>query len=358
MNNKRKANTIQGVAPITFQTSEDPRSDNYELQYLFNSNKFNLVTGAGTNSVDGVGNITVLQDGIPLPGTIPLSLVTDQTNAYLYSYITPESDINLTLGLSYDDIERESLQRNTEEVNPKLGVTWDVSQVLRLRLAAFEAVKRDLVASQTLEPTQVAGFVQFYDDPNDSKSTTYGFGIDGRPSRQTFAGIEMQQRDLDIPEIIATDLSTTFKSREETLYLFYLDWLLTRQLALSLQYSLEEIKTDFDDPTMLETATVPLTLKYSHPSGFISSAKITHVDQEGRYEDPVSVTYAGNFTLADLLIGYRLPRRYGFLSLQVNNIFDEAFTYQDYSVFRNDEFNFSPKFIPERNIYARITFNF
>jgi len=356
VNNQRQANTTQGAAPFTFQTSEDPRSDNYELQYLLNSNTYNLVAGAGTNSVEGTATTTILQNGIPLPGSISSSLESEQYNAYIYNNISLNSDINLLLGLSYDDIERESPKRTTEEVNPKLGLTWDVSQALRLRLAAFEAVKRNLVANQTIEPTEIAGFIQFYDDINDSKSTVYGLGIDGHPSSRIYTGIELQQRDLDIPE--TTDSVTTFNSQEESRYKLYLNWLLTRQLALSLQYIFEEIENDFVDPTKLETATVPLTLKYAHSSGFFASAKFTHVDQEAQYEDPVFVNYADNFNLADLLLGYRLPRRYGFLSLQVNNIFDESFTYQDYSVFRNDIFNFSPQFIPERNIYARITLNF
>jgi hypothetical protein len=218
-------------------------------------------------------------------------------------------------------------------------------------------VKRNLVANQTLEPTEIAGFIQFYDDVNDSKSTVYGVGIDGRPSSQVYTGISLQQRDLDIPET-TTGSTITFNSQEESRYQFYLNWLLNRQLALSLLYTFEEIKNDFVDPVNLETSTVPLTLKYSHSSGFFASAKFTHVDQEGQYEIPVPSKYADNFNLTDVLLGYRLPRRHGFLSLQVNNIFDEKFAYQDDSVFSNDFFNQSPQYIPERNIYARITLNF
>ncbi len=355
INNQREANLDQGVAPTTSNIVSNPESDNYELQYLHRRYAYNLIAGAGTNSVEGTRDFTVLINGVPL-FTTTSSLESEQYNAYLYSNITLNKDINLLLGLSYDDIERESPKRTTEEVNPKLGLTWDVSQALRLRLAAFETVKRNLVANQTLEPTEVAGFVQFYDDINDSKSTVYGLGIDGRPSNQVFTGIELQQRDLDIPE--TTDSVTTFNRQEESRHKFYLNWLLTRQLALSLQYIFEEIKNDFVDPINLETTTVPLTLKYAHSSGFFASAKFTHVDQEALYKDPVFVNYANNFNLTDLLFGYRLPRRHGFLSLQVNNVFDEKFTFQDNSVFRNDFFNHSPQFIPERNIYARITLNF
>jgi hypothetical protein len=35
-----------------------------------------------------------------------------------------------------------------------------------LRAAAFRVLKRTLITDQTLEPTQVAGFNQFFDDAN------------------------------------------------------------------------------------------------------------------------------------------------------------------------------------------------
>ena len=357
INNQRKENTSQGSAPLVIQTSADPKSDNYELQYIFNTNKYNLIAGAGTNSVDGIITFSPSFGGIPLPGD-DSTLESEQYNAYLYNNITFDNKINLLLGVSYDDIERVSTNSTTDEVNPKLGLTWDVNPALRLRLAAFETVKRNLVANQTLEPTEIAGFIQFYDDVNDSKSTVYGLGIDGRLSSQVYTGISLQQRDLDIPETETTGSTITFNSQEESRYQLYLNWLLNRQLALSLLYTFEEIKNDFVDPINLETSTVPLTLKYSHSSGFFASAKFTHIDQEGQYENPVPVKYADNFNLTDMLLGYRLPRRHGFLSLQVNNIFNEKFAFQDDSVFRNDFFNHSPQYIPERNIYARITLNF
>ena len=40
---------------------------------------------------------------------------------------------------------------------------------LRLRFAWFETVKPALIANQTLEPTQVAGFNQLFDDTNGTR---------------------------------------------------------------------------------------------------------------------------------------------------------------------------------------------
>jgi hypothetical protein len=60
----------------------------------------------------------------------------------------------------------------------------------------------------------------------------------------------------------------------------------------------------------------------------------------------------------DIGIGYRFPKRLGIASLQVNNLFDEGFRFQDDS-FRefSDEPTVGP-YIPERTILGRVTLNF
>lgn len=58
------------------------------------------------------------------------------------------------------------------------------------------------------------------------------------------------------------------------------------------------------------------------------------------------------------IIGYRLPQRFGVLSIEASNLFNTGFKYQDDS-FR--EFRTDPvvsRFTPERAIIARATFNF
>ena len=56
------------------------------------------------------------------------------------------------------------------EINPKAGVTVRATDTTTLRAAAFRVLKRNFVASQTLEPTNVAGFNQFFNDINGTKS--------------------------------------------------------------------------------------------------------------------------------------------------------------------------------------------
>jgi hypothetical protein len=64
------------------------------------------------------------------------------------------------------------------------------------------------------------------------------------------------------------------------------------------------------------------------------------------------------FALVDVGIGYRLPRRYGIISFEVRNLFDEDFKFQGFG-FRNAvEEKETPLFLPERTVFARIILAF
>ena len=71
---------------------------------------------------------------------------------YLYSNIDGPDGVTWTLGLSYDDFEQADLK--LKKINPKAGVQWDITEGLRLRLAAFRTIKPALVANRTIQPTE------------------------------------------------------------------------------------------------------------------------------------------------------------------------------------------------------------
>jgi outer membrane receptor for ferrienterochelin and colicin len=58
-----------------------------------------------------------------------------------------------------------------------------------------------------------------------------------------------------------------------------------------------------------------------------------------------------NFWLVDFAVNYRLPKRYGFISAGVNNLFDKQFQYFD-----TDPDN--PRIQPERFFWAKVTLAF
>ena len=102
------------------------------------------------------------------------------------------------------------------QVNPKFGVQWNVIDALRFRGAVFRTLKPALVNSRTLEPTQIAGFNQFFDDLNATKSWRYGAGLDWQMTKDIFAGAELTWRELDEPVLVFADPFDEFQGRNNS----------------------------------------------------------------------------------------------------------------------------------------------
>ena len=80
--------------------------------------------------------------------------------------------------------------------------------------------------------------------------------------------------------------------------------------------------------------------------------KANYIDQKGDFETPFTGVSSDSeqFWLVDLSLSYRLPKRYGILSLGVKNLFDDEFRYID-----TDPAN--PRFLPEQQIFVGLTVN-
>jgi outer membrane receptor for ferrienterochelin and colicin len=107
-----------------------------------------------------------------------------------------------------------------------------------------------------------------------------------------------------------------------------------------------------DGANDVETHYLPLGLNFFHPSGLSASLKGTYVYQDGEFERATNVgTFEDGddkFWLFDAAINYRLPKRYGFISAGVKNLFDE-----DFDHFDTDRDN--PRIQPDRTAFVSIT---
>jgi outer membrane receptor protein involved in Fe transport len=220
-------------------------------------------------------------------------------------------------------------------------------------------LKRTLVTDQTLEPTQVAGFNQFYDDQESTDAWRYGGAIDQRFSKSLFGGVEFSKRDLDVPTLVVTEATSEIQRRDWQEYLgrAYLFWTPHPWVALSAEYLYERFEQDellnfgFTEVT---THRVPLGLRFFHPSGFGFWLRGTYVNQDGKFQPRGSdccVSDSEDFWVVDAGVSYRLPRRYGVLTIGVTNLFDEQFKYQETDL-RN------PTIQPARAVFARLTLAF
>jgi hypothetical protein len=92
-----------------------------------------------------------------------------------------------------------------------------------------------------------------------------------------------------------------------------------------------------------------------HPLGLSAGLKPAFIDQKGKFGvgDPFfSVTDGDDrFWVVDAFIGYRLPKRWGLITLEAKNLLNENFRFQD-----TDPKN--PSIAPERVILGRVTLTF
>jgi len=141
----------------------------------------------------------------------------------------------------------------------------------------------------------------------------------------------------------------------EYLGLAYLFWTPHPWLALRAQYIFERLKREIIEFTELDTQRVPLGIGFFHPSGLSASFTATYWDQDGTFpeffDDTVLRSGSDEFWTVDAAISYRLPKRYGFISVGATNLFDEEFNF-----FEVDFDN--PTIQPTRTVFARVTLAF
>jgi len=316
-----------------------------ELQYLFRSQYLNFTGGAGYVDVH-----SDLRDPFLIA---PVDQDSKHFNVYGYLNLTPVKNLTLTAGVSYDALRGADAaipNGRLAQVNPKIGLTWNPIADTLIRASITRSLKRNLVAEQTLEPTQVAGFNQFFDDFDATRAWRYGLGIDQKISDKIFVGAEFSRRDLRIPLIdITVDPATNQAfGGKEYLGRSYLFWTPEKWLALRAEYLFEGFRNDADlgEVFRLNSHRIPVGFQVFLPSGFSAMATATYHRQHG--ELVANLPMESNFWTADVSVSYRLPNRYGSVSVGATNLFDKRFKYFD--VDRNNV-----RIQPDRVAFFRLT---
>ncbi|HQO77027.1 MAG TPA: TonB-dependent receptor, partial [Thermodesulfobacteriota bacterium] len=334
-----------------------------EAQQLFYGDRAKIIGGAGYFSSDRSDCLTV---HFPIFPQFSYSLPSDwdvkHTNLYFYSLLSLSDHAMITLGGSADFYDDETVDE--EQLNPKIGFTWNPFPKTTLRLAVFRTLKRSLISNQTLEPTQVSGFNQFFDDANGADVWRYGVGIDQKVSDRIYVGAELSRRDLDVA------FSTLDGSNQEDdvcellsrVYCYYTphEW-----FAFSLEYLYEYVKYPHafpgNDVQRLDTQRVVAGFSFFHPGGLYLRLQPAFISQDGTFRDPFAISPdpativclddSDDFFIFDASLGYRLPKRLGTVSIEARNLTDEEFSFQD-----TDPLN--PSVYPDSLILCRFTLAF
>jgi tetratricopeptide (TPR) repeat protein len=368
------------LVPISFtQTNgKEFKQDVYtaEVQHILRTQFMNLVTGAGYRQQNGHPPLLVDLDlsSVLGPGfenfnivnqAVPLLL--QQYNAYAYGYFEPIRNLTLIAGGSEDYVVGSpayvagpNSANSKAQFNPKFGILYQPLPETTIRLAAFRTLKTQTLNEQTIEPTQVAGFNQFYDDVSISNGWRYGAAVNQKFSKTFFGGVEGSYRKVDVPfTAVLNPTNTQTNTNEWYQAIGYLNLAPHPWVALRASYQYDQyansnpIVSQFSD-SKLYTSRVPLSAGFFHPSGFIANVTVTYWNQSGTFfplAGPTADTRVSGhdtFWLTDAMIGYRMPKRYGLITVGVKNLFDQKFQF-----FNTDWRN--PIIMPERLVFFKIT---
>jgi tetratricopeptide (TPR) repeat protein len=339
----RDASFFSSLGPnpfgLTGHTSSLSQTESWtaEIRHLFRAGRLSLTSGFGHFQSDRQREETSVFQFFDSESTVTQQFSDDprQTNVYVYSLIELPEQVTLTLGASADFYESQIFSRN--QVNPKTGVSWHPHPSTTVRVAAFRTLHRALVSSQTIEPTQVSGFNQFFADTEGEEALRYGMAWDQKFGSRLFGGAEFSWRDLKVPVEFVTETGTTVArfDREEQLGRAYLYLAPHDRLSVSVEYLFErfdrnEASSGQENILELRTHRFPLGIRYFSPRGWYASARAVHIDQSGSFAG-LGFLPAGEdrFWVVDGAIGYRLPKRYGRVSFEVKNLFDSEFRFQD-----------------------------
>ncbi len=313
-----------------------------EMQHVYRRSVLNITSGFGYLDGDYGRKYERISDDPSLSSSSPESQNDlRHANAYLYSHILPIDDLSLTVGMSYDDYDDE--QSPHDQFNPKLGLVWNPLPSTTFRAAAFRVLTRTLISDQTIEPTQIAGFNQFFADESGVGSWEYGGAVDQNFSDVLFGGMEFFTRRQDVPYEIWNDSDMASPPQmaeadwQEDLARVYLYWTPLKWLSTSLEYFNEKFDRgeEFygtEDIMRLKTQRVRLGSSFFHASGLFARLQASYFDQAGEFFDWLSLAAlhdSDRFWVFDVSIGYRLPKRFGFIALEAKNLFDQDFKFQD-----------------------------
>lgn len=355
-----------------------------ELRQDWRTTDFGVTLGGGYYEQDRNADLRVDTEIIPglrMGESLDESARVQFAQAYVYGWWRPAARLDLNLGLSYEVLTQRTdrVAASTQSpaigigigiggagppaataaagddedelvrLNPKLGVSWRPTDRTTVRAAAFRTLRRSRLLKRTIEPTQVAGFNQFFDGPDGETAWRYGFGVDHRLSPGLFVGGEVSRRDVDPPAVVLDDGGTAFSARER-FGRAYLYWTPSDRLALAGEYFYER-QVIGDDGLDDRTHRVPLTLSWFHPSGVFANLRGSYLQQSAYWDGRELPRYTDVFWNWDLGVGYRLPQRSGVISVFVGNLFDVDLDYEP------TDFN-QPLFVSERTFALRASLRF
>ncbi|MET0066126.1 MAG: FecR domain-containing protein [Candidatus Thiodiazotropha sp.] len=372
---------------VMSQIDMEKTIDLYEAQLQGSSRQLAWLGGISHQSQDLGSRLTLNYFDLPfcpLPScTIDTDYDESQTRVYGYAYYTMNPLLSITGGLTLLK-EENDVDDRLSRAYPKLGLLLSPHAQGKIHLAAFRNRTSVLWSSQyeTLEPSQIVGFNQLYDDIDQTDSWNYGIAYTYGLSNSLTTGVSALYRDLST-KIEVLDTSSPFPlsqvqslDYDDRVANLWLNWTVSTRWALNLEYQYNRYDLQKglqnsgnlilapDGILELTTHKLPTSLRYFHPSGMIASLTATYYDQDGQFTDRSGMAIQegdDQGVITDIALGYRFPKRRGSATIGVNNLFDQDVRYEDRSSYDTDDpvtTASPPAFSEERTIYGKVSLTF
>ena len=259
-------------------------------------------------------------------------------------------------------------------MSPKFGLTATYPEAgLTLRAAAFSRLAPSIGRLQSLEPTQVSGFNQFYEDVGGTESWNYGVGFDQQFLSKIFFGGSWIIRHLDVPEATCINpnqfsgcgsqegTELAIKNSKGDLASAYFNVLIGKYLAGSINWELDQRSFNTTQVSNLPFFQNYVKTERYHPQvrvflpiGFFAAVGGTYRTQRVDETDDLTIAVTRverpKFWTMDAEVGWRLPKRLGFVTLTGTNLTDREFDFYLQSL--------QEQVIPARRVDLRADFQF
>jgi len=328
--------SVRGSSGLLNTRNFDSEKTVFEGQHIYRKKKIKSVSGGSfLNKEVNITDIDDLSAFLPPPDHLIINKNKssfEQMFVYSYSYFTLPSG-QIILGGDFANINEQS-GLDFWRFNPKLGLVLDIEHQTIFRLAAFRTVRTELANDQTLSPTQIAGFNQFFDNFLGSEAERVGLGLDKAFIHDIYAGLEVSWRKITDQFYLNGEISE--EAQKENSNIVYLNWTPNPSLTLNVSYELDKFEREYDPnrvedrPVAIKTKTLPLEVQYFIGTSWYGRLKSTYVDQSVTdvSSNAGPTVIKGEFWVSDLAFGYRIPKRYGIIEASVRNIFGESFKFQ------------------------------
>jgi len=377
---RRNSSTrASGPAPLVNSvTNQDDRALEMQLQHVGTFGQLTTQIGgslARTETDLDINSRFLFSIPLPFPGLPPLlvpisirqmpSGETDHVNIYGYGTwrkdgLGPLAGAEITGGLSLDFYDNNGFGgQDTTEVNPKFGARLFQTDDIALRGAYTETLTPVDLLNQRLEPVSVAVFVQFFDQVAGATVNQAAGGLDARilPDLwpNLWVGAEGARRWIDSPAGGASF------DTNETAIRAYANTTFGDRIAAGVEASYEMSKSNFaPDLDEFESTEVRGRVSYFHPSGFFAAASGGWVWHQFADNLATVLPRAGrdNFPVFDLAAGFRLPNQRGLISIEMQNVPDTSFGYEDRPLVAVSTPIATPRYAREFTVLGRLTLNF